>query len=151
MAHAFRITADCLAADGACAEQVELVRRMFGDGPIPCTVRNLRRGLKAGASIFWLERYIPVGAKAKYEADYAPILAKYDADHAPIRAKFAADYAPIRAKYEADLAGIWAKYEADQAPILAKYEADRAPIWAKYEADRVPILARALRVKERPK
>ena len=132
---AFSITADRLAADGACAEQVELVRRMFGDGPIPCTVRNLRRAAKAGASIFWLERYIPVGAKAKYEADYAPIRAKYEADLAGIWAKYWADHAVIRAKHDADLAAILAKYEADHAPIRAKFDADLAA-----------ILARALRM-----
>lgn len=74
----FEITADRLVADGACGEQVERVRAMFGDGAIPCHTRNLRRAATVGLSIWWLERYIPPAAWAEYERVTALALAEYE-------------------------------------------------------------------------
>ena len=77
---AFTITADTLAADGACAEQVALVREHFGDGPIRCTARTLTKAARLGISVSWLVRYIPAeNRRAYYEATAPARKAYYEA------------------------------------------------------------------------
>ena len=80
--------------DGACAKQVEVFVDVF-DGRAEITVRNMVLAIKAGLDVSWLAVLIPAHARAKYDADRAPIWAKYRADHAPIWAKYDADYATI--------------------------------------------------------
>ena len=131
---AFTITAYTLAAAGACAEQVALVREHFGDGPIRCTARTLTKAARLGLSVSWLERYIPAeNWRAYYEAT-ATARKAYD------EAAASAEKAYLKATAPA-----WTAYLKATAPARATaYLKSAATARKAYNEAIAPALARAL-------
>jgi hypothetical protein len=62
-----KISAARLERDGACKEQVEIVRREWGDGDVQIAARILAQARCLGLTVAWLDRYIPAPARDEYE------------------------------------------------------------------------------------
>ena len=139
------ITMKILKQHKACADQIKLFAKVFPGGTTTA-LTNLRKGLKAGLDISWLERFIPAPSWDTYDATTATAWATFKATRAPEWAIYEATVATALATFKATVAPARAyENEATRAPARATFEATRAPEWAIYEATVAPALAKALK------
>ena len=83
----------------ACAYQVAIVRKEWGDGEIELTETTLFRAAALQLNLDWLARNILLPTFwAKFLRDLAPFLDKLNESLAPLRDKFEMDKARLLAK-----------------------------------------------------
>jgi hypothetical protein len=138
------ITYQQLADMGACADQLEKFRELFGDSV------EIAPGLAEYASAFDWDRLarkaLPAPGLAEFMRATAPAWAEYERVRSAARAEFERVIAPAEAEYERVIAPAGAEYERVIAPALAKFERVRALAWAEYERERDAALAEFERV-----
>jgi hypothetical protein len=127
------ITAKRLEELGACQDQVDAFRAIWGDGPAPMTVE----AAVEHAQTFnweWFARYLLTNAAwAEFERATAPARADRKRAEASAWSKFERAEAPAWAEFERARASAWAEYERARAPAWAEFERARASAWAEYE------------------
>ncbi len=82
-----KITAEFLLKNGACEDQVALVRQHWPHGA-PVTVPTLRKAMRLGLDVDWLTRFLLAPALAEYRKVTAPAWAEYVKARAPAWAEY---------------------------------------------------------------
>ena len=95
---------------GACEDQRDLFRRLFG--------RQVTLTLELAE---------------KHAADFDFSWAAQNLLPVPLWAEYERQEAPLWAEYQRQEALLWAEYERQETPLLAEYERQKAPLWAEYE------------------
>jgi hypothetical protein len=134
MAQYRALTLATLTAHDACAGQVRLFSKLYGNS-LNVTVERC----VAVAERFdwdWASRYLLS----------APALAEYERVRAPAWAEYQRVRAPAWAEYERVRAPAWAEYDRVWAPARAEYQRVRAPAWAEYQRVSAPAWAEYDRV-----
>ena len=104
---------------GACSNQVELFRAMFGESVN--VTQELCVSVADKFDFEWtaLQLLTPT-AQAEYERVRAQAWAEYERVEAPVRAKYERVEAPARAEYERVRASAWAEKERVMASTFAE-------------------------------
>jgi|SRR3990167_8442435 len=117
------VTIEWLREHGACANQLAVARREWGD-TIPITAATLERARELQLDVdWWARRWLPAPLRAEYDRQEASLWAEYDRRVAPI----------------------WAEYERQRAPLRAEYERQRAPLQAEYDRQAWELLLIAIK------
>ena len=126
-----KITAELLATNGACADQVAIVAKEWPDGAEP-TEAALLRAVELGLSIWWLRGLLPMSLRAKYDRQEAPLWAEYRRQEAA-----------LLAEYDRQAAALWAEYRRQAEPLWAECDRQEVALLATYQAGLIAPLARA--------
>jgi hypothetical protein len=124
------ITLKMLTDAGACSDQVDLFRSMYGDS-VNVTVA---RAKKVAGIFDWnfARRFLDKQGEAEYQRITGPAWAEYER----IKGVASAEYERIRG-------AAWAEYNIITGAALAEYNIIRGPAWAEYNIIRGTAWAEA--------
>lgn len=93
------VTIEWLCEHGACANQLAVARREWGD-TIPITAATLERARELQLDVdWWARRWLPAPLRAEYDRQEASLWAEYERQAALLRAEYERQAAPLRAEY----------------------------------------------------
>ena len=134
------ITLGMLYAHNACADQIDLFARTFGQSVI--VTPDAFAAVADLFDWFWAAQHLlPAYLADEYQRQRAPLWAEYERQQAPLWAEYDRRMAPLRDEYERQQAPLLVKYERQRAPLWAEFECQQAPLWAECERQQARTFA----------
>jgi hypothetical protein len=113
------ITAKRLKELGACQDQIDAFRAIWGDGPAPMTVEAAIDHAEAFDWRWAARMLLTDAAYAEYDRATAPAWAEYGRATAAARAEYDRATAPAWAEYKRAMSAAWAEYWRARARAFA--------------------------------